>query len=103
MRSRLLFLLFTLTLTSTATLARAAEPLPPEKAKTAFLKLLDRPKVDAAAVCTAKPDEKDGLIYDHEAFVSEKKATGPKKKDRATPEYVPMLLVRPAKAKGRLR
>ena len=71
-----------------------AQPLPPEKAKVAFLKLLDRPKVPA--------DVKEGvgaasgeLAYMQWSFASEKKADG-------TIERVPVLMVAPAGAKGKL-
>ena len=71
-----------------------AQPLPPEKAKTAFLKQLDRPKVPA--------DVKEGvglasgqLAYTQWSFASEKKADG-------TVERVPVLMVAPAGAKGKL-
>ncbi len=92
MRYRLLLLLaFPLAFTCTAT---SAEPLPPEKAKVAFLKLLDRPKI--------APDVKQGvslgsgqLAFTQWSFASEKKADG-------TVERVPVLMVSPAGAKGKL-
>jgi dienelactone hydrolase len=91
MRPRfLLVLLFSATLTATT----SAQTLPPEKAKAAFLKLLDRPKVPA--------DVKEGpgvasgtLAFSRWAFASEKKADG-------TVERVPVLMVSPAASKGKL-
>ncbi len=74
-------------------LARSAEPLAPEKAKAAFLKLLDRPKVPAA-VEEAKPTEKGKLVYSRWSFASEKKD--------GIVERVPVLMVAPAGAKGKL-
>lgn len=67
--------------------------LPPEKARAAFLKLLDRPKV--------KPDVEKGAIIEEKlitqkwSFASEKKADG-------IIERVPVLMVSPVKAKGKL-
>jgi dienelactone hydrolase len=65
-----------------------ADPLPPDKAKAALLKLLDRPRV--------KPDVEEGaaknadeLVYQKWSFASEKKADG-------TVERVPVLQVSPA-------
>ena len=77
-------------------LAKSAEPLAPEKAKAAFLKLLDRPKVPAALAPGLSPDmAKDGLAYVRWSFASEKKADG-------TIERVPVLTVRRLKDKGKL-
>jgi len=75
--------------------ARAAEPLPPEKAKAALLKLLDRPKVAADIKETEKAVEKGGLVYSRWSYASEKKSDG-------TTERVPVLMVAPAGAKGKL-
>jgi len=72
-----------------------AQPLPPEQAKTAFLKLLDRPKVSADVAEDAKPVEKNGLIYKRWSFASEKKADG-------TIERVPVLTVSPVKSTTKL-
>jgi dienelactone hydrolase len=66
-----------------------ADPLPPEKAKTAFLKLLDRPKVPPDEKAEGEPVEKNGLVYSRWSFASEKKADG-------TIERVPALTVAPA-------
>jgi dienelactone hydrolase len=71
------------------------QPLPPEKAKAAFLKQLDRPKVPADVRDEGKPVEKGGLVYTRWTFASEKKADG-------TVERVPVLQVSPADAKGKL-
>ena len=74
---------------------RGAESLPPEKAKAALLKLLDRPKVPADVGEDAKPVEKDKLVYSRWSFASEKKPDG-------TVEHVPVLMVSPAGAKKKL-
>src|SRR4051794_5542662 len=74
------------------TFLQADEPRKPLSAadtKKAFLKLLDRPKVDA----DVRPGSKqttDGLLSESFTFASEKKADG-------TVERVPTLLVRPEK------
>lgn len=70
------------------------KPLPPEKAKAALLKLLDRPKVEPNVKQIAKRTDSD---FTHElwAFSSEKKADG-------TIESVPVYQVSPANAKGKL-
>lgn len=73
----------------------SAQPLPPEKAKAGLLKLLDRPKVAADVKDDAKPVEKNGLVYSRWSFASEKKVDG-------TTERVPVLMVAPASAKGKL-
>jgi dienelactone hydrolase len=91
MRLRLPFaLVFAFTFTATT----AGQPLPPDKAKAAFLKLLDRPRVPA--------DVKEGvglasgaIAVSEWSFASEKKADG-------TVERVPVLMVVPAGAKGKL-
>ena len=74
--------------------AQPAKPLPPEQAKAALLKQLDRPKV-AADVSPAESKTKGGLVYSRWSFASEKKADG-------TTERVPVLVVSPADAKGKL-
>ena len=56
-----------------APLARA-QPLPPEKAKAALLKQLDRPRVEPAVRADEKPTEKGQLVYSKWSFASEKKA-----------------------------
>jgi dienelactone hydrolase len=72
-----------------------AEPLPQEKAKGALLKVLDRPKVSADVREDAKTVEKNKLAYSRWSFASEKKADG-------SVERVPVLMVSPAGAKGKL-
>jgi len=72
---------------------RAEEPrkvLAPEETKKAFLKLLDRPKVDPVVKPTESPKSADGLITEHFSFASQKKADG-------TIEWVPVLVVKPEK------
>jgi dienelactone hydrolase len=92
MRSRFLFVCV-LALAFTAPVP--AQTFPPEQAKIGFLKLLDRPKVKADVKEEAKPVEKNGLIYSHWSFASEKKADG-------TIERVPVLTVSPVKKTGKL-
>src|SRR5262249_9096956 len=87
----LLLLVFTFTATSTAT---SAEALSPEKAKDAFLKLLDRPKVPADIMEAPRVVSNRFAVYNW-SFASEKKADG-------TTERVPVLMVAPAGAKGKL-
>jgi dienelactone hydrolase len=91
MRTRLFLALVCLV---SLTPAARSQPLPPEQAKAAFLKLLDRPKVPA--------DVKEGpgvasgnLAVSRWSFASERKADG-------TVERVPVLMVSPAGAKGKL-
>jgi dienelactone hydrolase len=92
MRSHLfLACIFAFAFTTTA----PAQPLSPEQAKPAFLKLLDRPKVATDIREEAKPVEKNGLIYTRWSFASEKKADG-------TTERVPVLTVAPAGKTGKL-
>ncbi len=75
-------------------LAQSAELLPPEKAKAALLKVLDRPKVPADV--KQGPGVASGsLSFSQWSFTSEKKADG-------TIERVPVLMVSPAGAKGKL-
>ncbi|MBN9119441.1 MAG: acetylxylan esterase [Planctomycetes bacterium] len=89
-----LFVALVVCLTLSQSLARA-EPLPPEKAKAALLKLLDRPKVPADVKDDHEPIEKNKLAYHNWSFASEKKPDG-------TVERVPVLTVSPAGAKGKL-
>lgn len=77
---------------SSPPLARGVEP---EKAKGGFLKQLDRPKVPADVRDDGKPEEKGKLVYSRWSFASEKKADG-------STERVPVLMVSPAGAKGKL-
>ena len=74
---------------------QSAEPLPAEKAKAAFLKLLDRPKVAPDEKAEGDPVEKNGLTYSKWSFASEKKADG-------TIERVPALTVAPTGKKDKL-
>jgi dienelactone hydrolase len=74
---------------------RSREPLAPEQARVAFLKLLDRPKVSPDVREEGKRVEKNGLVYDRWSFASEKKADG-------SIERVPVLSVAPASATGKL-
>lgn len=74
---------------------QAAEPLPSEKAKTAFLKLLDRPKVPAEVEEQGAKGRVGGPTITQWSFVSEKKPDG-------TAERVPVLQVSPGDAKGQL-
>jgi dienelactone hydrolase len=74
--------------------AIAKDPLPPEKARAALLKLLDRPKVPADVQSGAEKQTGRGPRYAEWSFVSEKKGDG-------TAERVPVLEVAPADAKGR--
>ncbi len=78
-------------------MARADEPLsypPPAQVKAAFLKLLDRPKVDPDVKSDGAKKTADGFLLEHLTFASEKKADG-------TVERVPMLILKP-EAKGKL-
>lgn len=73
---------------------QSPRPLAPEKAKVAFLKLLDRPRVPADV--KEKPSVASGRIaVSRWSFASEKKADG-------TIERVPVLMVAPAGASGKL-
>jgi dienelactone hydrolase len=74
---------------------KSAEPLPAEKTKAAFLKLLDRPKVAPDEKAEGDPVEKNGLTYSKWSFASEKKADG-------TIERVPVLTVAPTGKKDKL-
>ncbi len=90
-RTAVLLLFFTASL-------RAEEPPnypPPAQVKSAFLKLLDRPRVEPAVESTGPKELKDGFTLEHLTFASEKKANG-------AVERVPMLILKPAGAKGKL-
>src|SRR5437588_13033594 len=67
---------------------------PPAEVEAAFLKLLDRPKVDPAITIDSQRHQ-DGFILEHATFTSEKKSDGAQ-------ERVPMLIVKPERAKGKL-
>ena len=80
----------------------AAEPsdsLPeypsPAEVKAAFLKLLDRPKIDPAPKTISEPHSSGGLITEHLSIATERKGDG-------SIERMPMLIVRPEKTTGRL-
>jgi dienelactone hydrolase len=77
------------------TISVDAQSLPPQQAKAALLKLLDRPKVAADVKDEGKPAEKNGLVYSRWSFASEKKADG-------SLERVPVLMVAPAGKTGKL-
>src|SRR5205823_1105422 len=89
---RLPFLLAVLLVVPAFVPAQEKKPLPPEQAKAAFLKLLDRPKVPADVREDEKPVVKDGLYYLRWSFASETKADG-------TTERVPALTVGPVSQK----
>jgi dienelactone hydrolase len=76
---------------------RAEEPNypPPAQVKAAFLKLLDRPKVDPDIKSDGWKNLGDGLTLEHLTFASEKKPDG-------AIERVPMLILKPDSAKGKL-
>src|SRR5687767_12199802 len=92
-----LLISFTLVFVSLATVSlvtvRADEPLgypPPDQVRTAFLKLLDRPKVPADAKLVDTKPHAPGWVIDHLSIASEKRGEG-------AVERVPMLVVRPEK------
>lgn len=93
-RLRFSWLLILLSLT---TPVRAVEPQQkypsPAEVRSAFLKLLDRPKVQTDVQVRAVKASDDGLVSEQLSFVSEKRADGGM-------ERVPVLLVRPANATG---
>ena len=68
---------------------------PPAEVKAAFLKMLDRPKVDPAPRQISPPHTFGGIVTEHLSIATEKKADG-------SIERVPMLILRPEKAVGRL-
>ena len=68
---------------------------PPAQVKTAFLKLLDRPRVDPAVQADKPQKIADGYVLEHLTFASEKKIDG-------AFERVPMLILKPSGAKGKL-
>ncbi len=70
--------------------ATADEPrqLTPEETRKAFLKLLDRPRVDPDVKTTMPAKSANGLMVQHFTFASEKKADG-------SFERVPVLLIKP--------
>src|SRR5579862_9602777 len=68
---------------------------PPAQVRAAFLKLLDQPRVDPAVKSDTPQKLPDGFTLEHLTFASEKKAGG-------TYERVPMLILKPAGAEGKL-
>lgn len=68
---------------------------PTVEVKAAFLKLLDRPKVEPDVKELSPPHTENGLTTEHLGIATEKKADG-------TLERMPMLIVRPEKVSGRL-
>jgi dienelactone hydrolase len=69
---------------------------PPAEVKAAFLKLLDRPRVDAQPIVAETKRTPEGLQEEHLSIASEKSAANGKE------ERVPMLLLKPEGAKTRL-
>src|ERR1700676_2778518 len=67
----------------------------PADVRAAFLKQLDRPKVEPDVKQLSPPRSENGLTTEHLSIATEKKVDG-------TYERVPMLIVRPEKAAGRL-
>jgi len=67
----------------------------PADVRAAFLKLLDRPKVDPDVKELSPPRTENGLTTEHLSIATERRADG-------TIERVPMLIVRPEKVVGRL-
>jgi dienelactone hydrolase len=86
--ARWLFLLLFLPATLRADEPRKA--LTPAETKHAFLKMLDRPKVEFDAKLLSPAQTADGLITEHLSFASQEKMKGQF-------ERVPTLIVRPAK------
>jgi dienelactone hydrolase len=76
-------------------LAHAADYPPPAEVKTAFLKMLDRPRVPLDPEKQRTETLASGFVAEYLTIASERKADG-------SLERVPILLVRPAKPVGRL-
>jgi dienelactone hydrolase len=72
-----------------------ADHSPPAQVKSAFLKLLDRPRVPLDPQTIASKPLRNGLIQEHLHFASEKRADG-------TVERVPVYIIRPVQVKHRL-
>ena len=68
---------------------------PPAQVKAAFLKMLDRPKVDPDVKSDGGKKIDGGFVLEHLTFASQKNADG-------SLERVPMLILKPADAKGKL-
>jgi len=97
---RSFILLLTVLALSARPFARAADaPLqypPPAEVKAAFLKMLDRPRVDARPVVAETKRTPEGFQEEHLTIATEKSPA----KDKE--ERVPMLLLKPEGAKSRL-
>ncbi len=77
-------------------IAREGREYPPAaEVKAAFLKLLDRPKVPLDPKTRTRDTNSDGRVVEAVSIASERKSDG-------SVERVPLLIVRPANAKGRL-
>ncbi len=79
-------------------LAAGAEPVaypPPAQVKAAFLKQLDRPRVELDPRTRATERDAEGRISEFVSIASDKKTDG-------SVERVPLLIVRPEKIEGRL-
>lgn len=68
---------------------------PPAQVRSAFLKLLDRPKVDLDPQVQILPDGNDGLVREQISYATQRKSDGKL-------ERVPALLIRTAKPEGKL-
>src|SRR5262249_25174016 len=67
----------------------------PAQVRSAFLKLLDRPRVPLDIKVGRTVTARDGFVHEQLTFASEKKADG-------SIERVPVLIVRPAKVERKL-
>lgn len=79
---------------STGAYAQAPAYPPAVEVKTAFLKLLDRPRVPLDVRVDSPQREEDGLAVERISFASEKRPDG-------AIERVPVLVVRPVKAEAK--
>jgi dienelactone hydrolase len=68
---------------------------PPAEVKAAFLKLLDRPKIDPEPQTINSPRRTEGLITEHLSIATQRKADG-------SIERMPLLIIRPETVSGRL-
>src|ERR1043165_5501800 len=76
-----------------AVLAQDSALKPASEVKSAFLKLLDRPRVDLDPKIS-KSEPKDGLVTEHGTIATEKKKSG-------DVERVPIMIIRPERIDGR--